>query len=51
LYKDIVDFWLFIDNSKTDQELIAEGREHSDVTIYNQEKWVLIQKNIQDENN
>ena len=51
LYKDIVDFWLFIDNSKTDQELIAEGRENSDVTIYNQEKWVLIQKNIQDENN
>ena len=50
-YKDIVDFWLFIDNSKTDQELIAEGRENSDITIYNQEKWVLIQKNIQDENN
>jgi predicted ABC-type ATPase len=50
LYKNIVDFWLFIDNSKTEQELIAEGKEKSADIIYNKDKWTLIQKNIQDEN-
>ena len=51
LYKDIVDFWLFIDNSKTEQELIAEGKENSEAIIYNHDKWLSILKNIQDENN
>jgi predicted ABC-type ATPase len=50
LYKNIVDFRLFIDNSKTEQELIAEGKENSADIIYNKDKWSLIQKNIQDEN-
>jgi predicted ABC-type ATPase len=50
LYKNIVDFWLFIDNSKTEQELIAEGKENSMDTIYNQDKWLLIIKQIEDEN-
>lgn len=50
LYKNIVDFWLFIDNSKTEQELIAEGKENSIDIIYNKVKWNLILKNVQDEN-
>lgn len=44
LYKSIVDYWLFIDNSKTEQELIAEAKENSDPLIYNQNKWSNIQK-------
>jgi predicted ABC-type ATPase len=50
LYKNIVDFWLFIDNSKTEQELIAEGKENSTDTIYNHDKWLQIKKLIEDEN-
>ena len=46
LYKDVVDYWLFIDNSKTDQDLIAEGKKNADIVVYNSDKWQLIQKNI-----
>jgi predicted ABC-type ATPase len=51
LYKDVVDFWLFIDNSKTEQELIAEGKENAADIIYNHDKWSIIQKYTRDENN
>jgi predicted ABC-type ATPase len=51
LYKDIVNYWLFIDNSKTVQELIAEGKENSDPVVYNNDKWLLIQKYANNENN
>lgn len=44
LYKQVVDYWLFIDNSRTMQELIAEGKENNDLTVYNEEKWLIIQK-------
>ena len=43
LYRQIVDFWLFIDNSKTEQELIAEGKIDNEVIVYNKEKWATIQ--------
>lgn len=46
LYKDAVDFWLFIDNSKTDPELIAEGKKNADLIVYSNEKWQFIQKTI-----
>lgn len=46
LYMDIVDYWLFFDNSKPDQELIAEGKFGSDIIIYSKEKWLTIQSNI-----
>lgn len=46
LYKDIVDYWMFFDNSKPDQELIAEGKLGFDKVIYNKEKWLKIQENI-----
>jgi predicted ABC-type ATPase len=44
LYESIVDFWLFIDNSNTKQELIAERKENAEIDIYNKNKWSLIQK-------
>jgi predicted ABC-type ATPase len=51
LYKNIVNYWLFIDNSKTVQELIAEGKENSDPIVYSNDKWLLIQKHSDNENN
>jgi predicted ABC-type ATPase len=45
LYKNIVDYWLFIDNSKTEQELVAEGKFNTKDVIYNPDKWINIQKN------
>ena len=46
LYKDIVDYWLFFDNSKPDQELVAERKLGPDIIIYNKERWLTIQSNI-----
>lgn len=43
LYKETVDFWLFFDNSKTDQELIAEGKQGNSPIVYNTGKWAIIQ--------
>jgi len=51
LYKDVVNYWLFIDNSSTEQELIAEGKENSETNIYNKQKWASILKNAFNENN
>lgn len=51
LCKDIVNYWLFIDNSKTIQELIAEGKENSDHIVYNKDKWLIIHKHSGSENN
>jgi predicted ABC-type ATPase len=50
LYKNIVNYWLLIDNSKTVQELIAEGKENSAPIVYNNDKWLLIQKHSGNEN-
>lgn len=50
LYRNIVDFWLFIDNSKSKQELIAECKIDSEIVIYNKNKWTKILNIAQDEN-
>ncbi len=42
LYQNEVDYWLLIDNSRTEQELIAEGKKQSKVTIHNEFKWAQI---------
>ena len=49
LYVKIVDYWLFIDNSKTDLELVAEGKINEDTAIFNTDKWTIINK-LQNDN-
>lgn len=49
LYKEIVDYWLLIDNSKTQQELIAEGKKDAAAVIQNQDKWLLIHRYLSNE--
>lgn len=44
LFKDKVDYWMLIDNSQTEPELIAEGRISEEFQIANDEKWKLINK-------
>ncbi len=44
LYQRNVNYWLIIDNSKTEQDLIAEGIENSDLVVYNKDKWITIQR-------
>ena len=44
LYKDDVDYWMLIDNSKTEPELIAEGRIKEQPQVLNMEKWEIINK-------
>ena len=42
LYQNEVVYWLLIDNSRTELELIAEGKKQSKLTIHNIEKWNII---------
>ena len=51
LYKDKVDYWMLIDNSKTEPELIAEGRTHERQQIQNLEKWEIINKILENDTN
>ena len=44
LYMKIVDYWLFIDNSKTDLELVAEGKINEKISVLNTDKWTMINK-------
>jgi predicted ABC-type ATPase len=44
LYKDQVDYWMLIDNSKMEPELIAEGRIEEQPQVLNLEKWEIINK-------
>lgn len=46
LYKNKVDYWMLIDNSKTSAELIAEGRIHEPVQMHNSIKWETVEKLI-----
>ena len=39
LYKNRLDYWLFIDNSGVNQELLAEGKRGEVEIVYNQLKW------------
>lgn len=50
LYKDKVDYWMLIDNSKTEPELIAEGRMEEQMQVQNLEKWEIINKLKNDSN-
>lgn len=45
LYKSQVDYWLLIDNSKTEPEVIAEGHREEGYQIINSQKWMII-KNL-----
>lgn len=46
LYKDKVDYWLLIDNSQSEQEIIAEGHSGIQDHIYSETKWAIIQTMI-----
>lgn len=39
LYKTTADYWLLIDNSSTNPEIIAESRERGEILIASTEKW------------
>lgn len=43
LYKAVVDFWLFFDNSGTDQALIAEGKQGEPDRVFDSKKWEIVQ--------
>ena len=49
LYRDKVDFWILIDNSKTEPQLISEGRSSETEVVANQAKWFLINKIVGDD--
>jgi predicted ABC-type ATPase len=51
LYRDKVDYWMLIDNSQTEPELIAEGRSSENYQIANDVKWQLISKLVEDDTN
>lgn len=44
LYLDKADYWMLIDNSFTEPELIAEGRTFISLQVTNEEKWHIINK-------
>lgn len=46
LYLDKVDYWLVIDNSKTEPEVIAEGDRNGRYQIQNPKKWVMLKSFI-----
>ena len=51
LYRDKVDFWMLIDNSEAEPQLIAEGRNPKEYQIVNVEKWTLITKLVSNDTN
>lgn len=51
LYRDKVDYWMLIDNSQTEPELIAEGRTSQSIQIQNLVKWKIINNSIKDDTN
>ena len=46
LYKEKVDYWMLIDNSRIEPELIAEGRSREGSQILNEEKWQKLLKHV-----
>ena len=44
LYRDIVNYWVFLDNSGREPRLIAEGKGGAGMVAYIQEKWENILK-------
>ena len=51
LYKEKVDYWMVVDNSKTEPELIAEGIAGVPFQVQNLEKWTIMNKLIENETN
>ena len=51
LYRNVVDYWMLIDNSQTEPQLIAEGRNSENCQIVNEVKWRLINKIVEDDTN
>jgi predicted ABC-type ATPase len=49
LYKEVVNYWLFIDNSRPDLELVAEGSNNDSQIVHNKSKWILVTKNVENE--
>jgi predicted ABC-type ATPase len=49
LYIYKVDFWLLVDNSKKEPEVIAEGNRQNNTVIYNNDKFSLIKRLIEDD--
>jgi predicted ABC-type ATPase len=49
LYQNEVDYWLLIDNSRTERDLIAEGKKLSKATIFNELKWIQINDYVRDQ--
>ena len=48
LYKDKVDYWILIDNSKTVPTLIAEGWQTKLYQVIDFDKWESINKLVQE---
>lgn len=51
LYRDKVDYWMLIDNSGTEPELIAEGRNAEKHQVIDSEKWIIINKLVSNDTN
>lgn len=51
LYKDKVDYWMLIDNSGTEPELIAEGSGLEKFQMVNSDNWVIINKLVDNDTN
>ena len=51
LYKNKADYWMLIDNSKTEPELIAEGQESELYQVHNFNKWSVINKLVENDAN
>ncbi len=49
LYRDKVDYWMLVDNSQTQPELIAEGRSSENYQLINKVKWQMIKKITEDD--
>lgn len=49
LYRDKIDYWMLIDNSQTEPQLIAEGRSSESFQVSNEVKWQLINKLVEDD--
>lgn len=49
LYKNKVDYWMIIDNSETEPEIIAESKGINQCNIQNIQKWKIIQNLASDD--
>lgn len=51
LYRDKVDYWMLIDNSQTEPQLIAEGRSSEGYQVVDEAKWQTINKLVENDTN